>query len=207
MKLSYIDISALETTVFKKWLLGADEEKQKSINKIPTDGKKQLRIAADRLCRVSLSPVLGMKPEEIVFGKNDFGKPTAQGAEFNISHSGSLAVCVVSKNPVGIDIEKVRDIRPETAKKFATDEEIAYIGESSERLIKIWTLKEAYFKCLGTGLGSDIKSVSFAVKGDEIACSESGFSCRFVFVADGYICAVCEKSSFISDITFEKVIL
>lgn len=205
MKLSYIDVSSLEPTLAEEWLLGADEEKRRSINRIHQKEKRLLRIAADRLCRVSLSRALGISPEEVLITKNTFGKPQVNGTEFNISHSGVLAVCAATESPVGIDIEKIRDIRPETARKFATEEETAYIGNSSERLIEIWTLKEAYFKCTGTGLSSDIKSVSFTVNGKEIHCSQGGFSCRFIDIFDGYICSVCEKTDKPSDITIEKI--
>ena len=96
---------------------------------------------------------------------------------------------------IGIDIEALREIRPDAAKRFASAEELEYIGSDPRRLFEIWTLKEAYFKCVGTGIGSDIKSVTFTVDGDDIRCSEPGFTCKFISIADGYICSVCEKES------------
>lgn len=178
-----------------EWLLEADENKQREINRMQQADKRRLRIAADHLCRTAAAEALGLSPAEVKFGKNEHGKPITDGMEFNLSHSGDIAVCAVSDKPVGIDIEAVREIRPDAAKRFASAEELEYIGGDQRRLFEIWTLKEAYFKCVGTGIGSDIKSVTFTVNGDDIRCSEPGFTCKFISIADGYICSVCEKES------------
>ena len=148
-----------------------------------------LAIAAKEQWGLSPLPQLVRTP----LGKPGFSH--VPGREFNLSHSGDIAVCAVSDKPIGIDIEALREIRPDAAKRFASAEELEYIGSDPRRLFEIWTLKEAYFKCVGTGIGSDIKSVTFTVDGDDIRCSEPGFTCKFISIADGYICSVCEKES------------
>lgn len=195
MKIAFISSAEIGDGPLAEWLLEADESKRREISLMRQADKRRLRIAADHLCRTSAAEALGLSPAEVKFGKNEHGKPITDGMEFNLSHSGDIAVCAVSDKPVGIDIEAVREIRPDAAKRFASAEELEYIGGDQRRLFEIWTLKEAYFKCVGTGIGSDIKSVTFTVDGDDIRCSEPGFTCKFISIADGYICSVCEKES------------
>lgn len=195
MKIAFISSAEIGDELLAEWLLEADESKRCEISLMRQADKRRLRIAADHLCRTAAAEALGLSPAEVKFGKNEHGKPITDGMEFNLSHSGDIAVCAVSDKPVGIDIEALREIRPDAAKRFASAEELEYIGSDPRRLFEIWTLKEAYFKCVGTGIGSDIKSVTFTVDGDDIRCSEPGFTCKFISIADGYICSVCEKES------------
>lgn len=195
MKIAFISSAEIGDELLAEWLLEADESKRREISLMRQADKRRLRIAADHLCRTAAAEALGLSPAEVKFGKNEHGKPITDGMEFNLSHSGDIAVCAVSDKPIGIDIEALREIRPDAAKRFASAEELEYIGSDPRRLFEIWTLKEAYFKCVGTGIGSDIKSVTFTVDGDDIRCSEPGFTCKFISIADGYICSVCEKES------------
>lgn len=195
MKIAFISSAEIGDRLLAEWLLEADESKRREISLMRQADKRRLRIAADHLCRTAAAEALGLSPAEVKFGKNEHGKPITDGMEFNLSHSGDIAVCAVSDKPIGIDIEALREIRPDAAKRFASAEELEYIGSDPRRLFEIWTLKEAYFKCVGTGIGSDIKSVTFTVNGDDIRCSEPGFTCKFISIADGYICSVCEKES------------
>lgn len=194
MKLSFININDVSDREIGEWTAELSEKKRESISRMKQPQKAALRIAADALCRRAVAAETGISPRDVVFGENPYGKPEANGVFFSVSHSGSIAVCAVSERPIGVDTEEIRSIRPEVAKRFACDDELMYIGNSSVRLLEIWTLKEAYFKCIGTGLGTDIKSVSFTVADSGIICSKGGFKCRFEKIADGYICAVCEKN-------------
>ena len=125
------------------------------------------------------------------------GKPYVKGLPvcFSISHSGDYAVCVVSDEEIGIDIEKIRPINKRVADKFATEKEKEYILSSSNGFFEIWTLKEAYFKCIGTGLGKDIKEVSFDISDNNIAFSKSGYEFTFCDINKNYICSICKKAA------------
>lgn len=173
----------------------SDERKKETLSIIP-ENKKRQKIAADMLCRQMLAEADGVDPADIIISKSNDGKPFAENSsnKFSLSHCGSLVVCAVSKKEIGVDIEKIRNVRLKMADKFACESEIAYIGENPERFFEIWTLKEAYFKCKGTGLGADIKSVCFDVNGERISCSDSGYNLFFEDIADDCICSVCIKN-------------
>lgn len=84
------------------------------------------------------------------------GQPVLPGGQafVSISHCDDRVVCAVSKTAVGIDIEKVRPIRPGMAERVCTAEELRYVrsGNETERFFEVWTAKEAYFKLKGTGI-------------------------------------------------------
>lgn len=80
-----------------------------------------------------------------------------------LSHSGSYIACAVATRPVGVDIE-VETLRSSQRDALAlaamacSDHEIEQLRavdcELSRRrmFVQWWSLKEAYFKCIGTGV-------------------------------------------------------
>jgi 4'-phosphopantetheinyl transferase len=193
--ISSLDVNGISDEMLKNHFAVMDEQKKSEILSLPSDVKKKQKIAADMLCRSMISEKCGIAPECIVFAKSENGKPYAVNANvfFSISHSADTVVCAVSEKEIGIDIEKTRNIRLRVAEKFATEAEIGYIGEDIDRFFEIWTLKEAFFKCKGTGLGSDIKSVCFEITEGIVSCSDNGYSLFFEKITDGYTCSVCIK--------------
>lgn len=194
-KIYFLDITTVTEAEFELWYSQMSSEKKLAADRLQNKTKRLSKIAADALCRKAISENCGIPCQDIVFGTKEKGKPFAVNAEteFSISHSGNMVACAVSDKEIGIDIEKIRDVNPRATAKFATDSEINYINSDSDGFFKIWTLKEAYFKCIGTGLGSDIKSVSFDINKEKISCSQDSFRCFFKETADGYICSVCIK--------------
>ena len=80
--------------------------------------------------------------------------------------------------------------------QFATSKEKKYILSSDEnieeRIFKIYTLKEAYFKMLGTNL-NHILEIEFIIKNDKVYCSDKNVKVGFINDVKGYIIAYCEK--------------
>ncbi len=193
---SAIDVTKISDEILKNHFFLMDDKRKTETHALPSDIKKRQKIAADMLCRQMIADKCGISSENIAFGKTESGKPYAINADiyFSISHSSDMVVCAISEKEIGIDIEKIRKIRFRTAEKFATESEIAYIRNVENRFFEIWTLKEAFFKCKGTGLGADIKSVSFDIDANNIICSEIGYQLCFEEISDGYICSVCIKN-------------
>lgn len=129
---------------------------------------------------------------------NEYGKPYLKDNTtfFNISHSFDYVITAISDNEVGIDIEKIRKTPIKIINQFATEKEKEYILSSNnnieERIFKIYTLKEAYFKMLGTNL-NNILEVEFIIKNDKIYCNDENIKVGFINDIKGYIIAYCEK--------------
>ena len=129
---------------------------------------------------------------------NKYGKQYLKNDKifFNISHSFDYVITAISNNEIGIDIEKVRQTPIKIINQFATEKEKEYILSSNknieERIFKIYTLKEAYFKMLGTNL-NNILEVEFIIDNDKIYCNDKNVKVGFINDIKGYIIAYCEK--------------
>lgn len=88
--------------------------------------------------------------------RSEHGKPYVEGNPwyFNVSHSGDYLVMTFDKVPVGIDIQQMRPVKkPELiAKRFSMAEREYSLAGGKEALYRVWCRKEAYAKCVGSGL-------------------------------------------------------
>ncbi len=145
----------------------ADDEKIRS-DRYKFDLHRRRFIVARANLRIILSKYLNLDPQDLNFTYSSKGKPSIatnqqnpdQSLEFNLSHSEDLAVCAVTWNSVvGIDLEYQKPINhiQSLSERFFTQAESQIIQASEysdqAKFLKIWTLKEAYLKATGEGLG------------------------------------------------------
>lgn len=134
---------------------------------------------AQRSLREVLSIYLEEPAERIEIVCDEHGKPRLArgGLEFNLSHSGGLALIAVSQTrPVGVDIEQLRPGRDFLAlaeRAFAPDA-AAQVREAApeERppvFYRHWVRHEARLKCLGVGLSGTAPSASVEVRDLDVA--------------------------------------
>ena len=98
------------------------------------------------------------------------GRPFFPGGPgISLSHTAKAAAAAVSDSgPVGIDIEGIRPVRPGLARRVMSREELLWYqdrGERPEDFFRLWTLKESYYKYLGTGLPGFPNGTSFHLEG------------------------------------------
>ena len=100
-----------------------------------------------------------------VFDYNEHGKPSIVGHPeifFNLSHCKEAVICVVSDQPVGVDVESFREYKEGLVRYTMNEAEIREIESSEDpaaTFIRLWTMKEATLKLIGTGISNDMKSV------------------------------------------------
>lgn len=87
---------------------------------------------------------------------------------FNISHSMGAAVCGISRDKIGVDIEKIRPVRLTGTRRILTKKELAYLDgcrqeDKNKEFFRFWTLKESYAKALGLGLSLDFTQIEFSL--------------------------------------------
>ena len=94
------------------------------------------------------------------------GKPVFRDREdlwVNLSHSSPFAALALGAGPVGIDVEGPKPNRdlPRLMKRCFSPEEQAYAAPNGqvleERFYQVWTAKESWLKCLGTGLAGALR--------------------------------------------------
>jgi 4'-phosphopantetheinyl transferase len=124
--------------------------------------------------RKMLAKYSNLNIDEIKLSYNKFGKLDSKNIDiyFNISRTHDFFTIAVSNNPIGIDIEKIRNIKDlGMANFFCTDEELNYIDVSTSKstaFLKLWTLKESFVKNTGKGMLFKLKRLSFNVNNNEI---------------------------------------
>jgi len=122
---------------------------------------QRLCIAAYRLLQQALWQEYGMAqvPE---FYHNAAGKPLLNGhpeIHFSLSHCHQAVACVLSDQPVGIDVETFDHYSQEVASRVMNDNEMRQILNSPHPTIafaRLWTMKESLFKLTGDDHGGDI---------------------------------------------------
>ncbi|MGI6360496.1 MAG: 4'-phosphopantetheinyl transferase family protein [Acholeplasmatales bacterium] len=117
-----------------------DEEVER-IHKFKSE-KRRLESLAGYFLLKDILKEKGYNSFKIIRNKNK--KPQLDiPLDYSISHSNEYVVCVVSKEKVGIDIERKTD------KFFKIKRKIGEVSDDLETLTINWTLKEAYLKYLG----------------------------------------------------------
>jgi 4'-phosphopantetheinyl transferase len=134
------------------------------------------RFTAGRgILRNILSRYSGIESALLEFSYSPRGKPALRSApaggnlNFNLSHSGGLALYAVTRHrQIGIDLEMLRpmpDAEKIAERFFSTGESAALRNlpttDKQEAFFLCWTRKEAYLKAVGQGLtGLDEVEVS-----------------------------------------------
>lgn len=140
-------------------ILSKDEILRAKHYKFESD--RQRFITARANLRLILAQHLDTLPQNLQFSYGAHGKPSLVNAphlNFNLSHSGQLAVCAVSYHgAIGVDIEylKPRHHLNQIANRFFYPEELAtfqQFGCNLTTFLRIWTAKESHLKATGVGL-------------------------------------------------------
>ena len=178
---------------------------------------------------------LDVAPETIRFSLGDYGKPEVTAPDdacqpFNIAHTDGLVLCAVADRTadmVGVDVESLdRRTSTELAERYFAKPEVEFlrgrpIAEQKYYFLKIWTLKEAFIKAIGTGLHtpladfafdeieSDTPRISFLVPGleQDVEWNFVCFQPREGFIASAAIVAKSAGRSIRVDwLPFEKLL-
>lgn len=153
-----------------------DPWEQEQARAIANRNRRTAHIASRALVRLALSEYSGkmVRPEAWRFTTNAYGKLTLAQANrrrlsFSISYAISLLAIGVSESPqLGIDLEPIPDwtyadvtwdaLSPREAAAI----EALPVAERYGAFLKIWTMKEAYTKCLGVGVSLDFRDLDVA---------------------------------------------
>ena len=129
-----------------------NEARREEISKISNERVKREKYFVWKLLCHALKHSFDIDEQNFNFAKLDCGAWTVEGAEISISHSDDAIAVAVSSSSVGIDIERVHKPRSNRMAEFIMNERELKVfnslpdEEKEERLIEIWTAKEAIFK-------------------------------------------------------------
>jgi 4'-phosphopantetheinyl transferase len=148
-------------------LLAVDETTR--ANRFHFQQHRDRYICGRGILRTILARYLNFAPQAIAFGYGSHGKPFLSvpnnvSLQFNLSHSGSLALYIVGQGrAVGIDIEQIDRDRPvaEIINRFFTRSEQDYLlglppEQQQTEFFRYWTCKEAQAKAHGGGIAQGL---------------------------------------------------
>jgi 4'-phosphopantetheinyl transferase len=176
------------------------------------DSDQRLYVTAHGVLRHLVGRAVGRTPVEVAFGIGDHGKPycTDGGVNFNISHSGGIALIALSDScSVGVDVECIRAVTDHLAiaRRFFHPAEVADIsglpGESSRHaFFRCWSRKEAVVKASGEGLSLPLNSFRVTCLADDDAAIVSpvgdvrwtGWTLANLDIAPGYCAALAARA-------------
>jgi 4'-phosphopantetheinyl transferase len=124
------------------------------------------------MLRCILGRIVEQPPHSLRFRSGVRGKPLLEPIgdtptpNFNLSHSGDVAVVAVANSELGVDVEEVRPRANSNrlAQRFFSENERSWLAtrppESRDcDFLRIWTCKEAYLKAIGSGIAMPLRSV------------------------------------------------
>jgi 4'-phosphopantetheinyl transferase len=140
----------------------SDEERERAA-RFSSERSRERWSRARAALRELLGAYLGREPRAIELESGERGKPgvlDGGGIEFNLSHSGGLALFAFTDgNPVGIDVElagRVRDPVAVAEREFGSEEaerlRTLPAAELEPEFLRLWVRHEAALKCRGEGL-------------------------------------------------------
>lgn len=193
------------------WL---SHSEQVRLDAIASSARKQLYIAtrlALRACLAQCYPATHWTAWGLASENNQpptiSQSPLPAGTDtplLSLSHSESLVAVGVAQCKIGVDIEIQRKERPWTemlALIGSAEEHRRFARDSGTRpqeaFLRIWTLKEAYFKHQGSGLDfQEIRTLTTRERGDAAAPSKaSGVTWEGVYQHAPYTLAACTPSA------------
>ncbi|WP_326984036.1 4'-phosphopantetheinyl transferase superfamily protein [Chryseobacterium sp. MYb264] len=181
-------------------------EKQEKIGRFrkPIDSLRSL--LGDLIIRLLLCSHYGFQNEKISYEYGQYGKPFLSESphlHFNISHSGNWVIGVVAEHKVGIDIEKITDMKPELCSLAFTEKENEMLQklspqERKKMFFELWTVKESYIKATGKGLSEGLNTLEVMKERDLIRIQKDGKNTTSYFetfeMIGGYMISLCSFS-------------
>ena len=136
-------------------------------------------LATRALVRTALSHYRAIAPDAWRFKESEHSKPFLDpdcGLKFNLSNSVGLVVCLIAEcDEVGVDIEshaRSPEIMKVAERVFSRTERVQLDeledAAKLDRVLSLWTLKEAYIKARGMGFALPLEKISFLFGTDGI---------------------------------------
>jgi len=189
-----IDTRLLSFEVATAYL--SPEESQKILSLTRPEVRNR-QVFSQGLKRKILAEYLGVKPKNLIFKQNAYGKPSVLNAPifFNLSHAGHWILLGISeKQELGVDVECLKTLNYlALAKRFFHSLEFEQIKDQYD-FFKLWTYKEAFVKAIGMGLSFGLENFALDIKTGQfldIDPKYKNFKLQSIDLEEGYFAALC----------------
>ena len=148
----------------QKALLSISEQRREQALRYKNEQGQRLCVSAYLLLKHALKEQEGIT-ENPIFEFGPHGKPSIVGhpeLHFSLSHCREAAVCVLSRSPIGIDVESLGRYREAVARYVMSNSEMQRIKQAANpelEFVRLWTMKESLLKLTGKGINDYMKNV------------------------------------------------
>ncbi len=161
----------------KFWTVLSDDEKERA-ERFVFEKDRNMFVTVRGTLRFLLASYLSTPANNIEFECNAYGKPFICKPEdafyqFNVSHSKNIAVIIVARQMVGIDVEYQDESFAsfQIAERFFSKDEVTDLQNGPahhfvERFFDCWCRKESYIKARGMGVSLPLESFATRSSGD-----------------------------------------
>lgn len=157
----------MDEQMFTRMLMSVSPDRQQKARRYKFPKGKALSLGA-ALALDKLLQRRGLRERDQHYIEGKHGKPSfADHPEihFSISHSSHFVACAMADCEIGIDIQHLVKVNEPLMRRVLSDEELEMVmaqqGEERQMLFaRLWALKEAYLKAVGTGITDDFPSFS-----------------------------------------------
>lgn len=212
VKLYVADISSLPDPLSVPEVLQTlPLERQKRIHNMKQEKSRKQSMGVGLLLQKVLA-LYHMQDSDVFV--DEHGKPKVEGLEFSLSHSGNLVLCAVSEEPVGCDIERLREAPKGVAERYFSDAEQAYLSrfsadEYDRKFFRIWTMKESYVKMTGEALRVPFEAYEIAIEdtGARVVRDGETQTCYLsTMELEGHIMSICAEESAHVEVVWENLL-
>lgn len=161
-----VTYDTVRAATWRNWL--SDEEKE-CIESFGASVRQREFLAGRAAARRLLADLLDTTPSRVPLRRADDKAVDVTGTEWHVSiaHSEERALAVASRQPVGVDLERIRPRDPEVGRFLFRSEERdlpnALPYDDNRALLLCWTLKEATLKARRSGFRTSPKALRLNV--------------------------------------------
>lgn len=179
MSICWTDVRPLDSRMAARWMTALPDVERTRFERFKHERSAHEFLVGRLLVRQWLAALTGHLPNTWQFVEGFRGRPEiaspATTLRFNLAHSGGVVACIVTDGrEAGVDVEDLgrRPVESTLWHRYCAPSEVADIeaqpaAEQHHRFLTYWTLKEAYLKAIGLGIGVHLADIAFAVGAGE----------------------------------------
>lgn len=127
------------------------KERQSEVDKCKNERTRREKYLVWKLLRKAAEQHFNFDFANLEFTKTENGQWICPDFYFSLSHTDGAVCVAVSSHPVGVDIEKVREVAKRLYERVLTEEEMKHLltlpeDERGGFFIDAWVKKESLFK-------------------------------------------------------------
>ncbi len=146
-----------------RWLLNPQDS---SLSEKHISALEQSAAAELAICAAMKNSGRPFAPPDYAYKES--GQPTIQNGHISISHTEGYAACAISRQSVGIDVEREHTFSKAAAKRILSPQEelLRESANEDELLSRVWTVKESFLKMTGEGIPGGMRTLELIAAGN-----------------------------------------